>query len=80
MPMFAIRLSATTADTYQLIDDIFSGRRDIRNDTFVPHGATGIWTSIALIYQDNHSETVKNIDTSRDLRQIYAFVTSRCAT
>jgi hypothetical protein len=73
MPMFAIRLSATTADTYQLIDDIFSGRRDIRNDTFVPHGATGI-------YQDNHSETVKNIDTSRDLRQIYAFVTSRCAT
>ena len=75
----AIQLDATSS-AYRLVDDIFAGRHDVRNDTFVPDGATGTWTTITLVYADNHSETVKNIDASGDLGELYRFVDSHCTT
>jgi hypothetical protein len=72
-----IRLTATDTAVYQLVADIFAGRRDIRNDTFVPHGATGTWTSITLNYADGHTDAVKNIDVSGEMGQLHRFVDTR---
>jgi hypothetical protein len=73
-PNVTIRLTSADGAVYRLVDDILSGRRDIRRDTFEPKGATGTWTSITLVYSDGSRETVKNIDTQGELRQLYSFV------
>ena len=79
-PNLTIRLTAADTVAYQLLDDIFAGRRDVRNDTFAPHGATGTWTSITLMYADGHSDAVHNIEASGELGQLYGFVNSRFAS
>jgi hypothetical protein len=72
-----IRLTATDTAVYQLVADIFAGCRDIRDDTFAPHGATGTWTSITLNYADGRADTVKNIDVGGEMGQLYRFVDTR---
>jgi hypothetical protein len=75
-----IRLTATDTTAYQLVTDIFAGHRDIRNDTFVPNGPTGTWTSITLMYADGRTDVVHSIEASGELGQLYSFVSSRLAS
>jgi hypothetical protein len=70
-----ITLDSSTEDVYNLVDDIFHERHDIKSDTFTPSGETGTWTSITLIYSNINCVTVKNISSTSILNTIYEFVT-----
>jgi hypothetical protein len=75
-----IPLTSADAAVYRLVDDIFSGHRDVRDDTVVPQGMTGSWTSITLVYADGHRDTVSNISAAGDLGQLCRFVDGRFTT
>ena len=68
-----ITLSEEDGDTYFLVDDIFEKRRNLCNDTFIPRGETGTWTTINL-FSENDQVVIKNIEAWGELRIIPEFV------
>jgi len=74
-----ITLSGEDGDTYFLVDDIFEKRRNLCNDTFIPRGVSGSWTTITLL-SENDQVIIKNIDAWGELRIISEFVKQKLPT
>jgi hypothetical protein len=67
-------LTPQAAPAYEIVDDLFTGRRDAHEFTFEPQGATGTWTSLRLDRVDGATETIADIDPRSDLRPLLEFV------
>jgi hypothetical protein len=69
-------LTAGDGTAYRLVDDIFAGRRNVREFVVTPRGPTGTWTTITLTYADGHRDTVNDISATGELGGLYGFVDS----
>lgn len=69
-----IRLTMDSANVHTLVDDIFDKSLDLFDETFVPYGLTGTWTSISLIYANGKTVEIKNIKAYSRLHIIPDFI------
>ncbi len=75
-----IVVTALDGEVYELISDIFDKIRDLYDDTYVPYGVSGSWTSIMLLFTGGEEIVIKNISAWNDLHILYTFVEAHIRT
>ncbi len=76
-----IVLTSRDGDVHALVESIFDKSRNLYNDTYIPAGATGTWTSITLVFESGRELTIDNIAVQGgDLLLLYEFVDDRMSS
>lgn len=68
------QITKENADTFDLVNEIFSGKHNMQQYVYVPKGVTGTWTSITLVGDDDSRIETKNIRSSADINRIRKYV------